>query len=329
MQSLEERVRELYDTFGQRKPMGHPEHDKRRPLFFLHRTFLGDQDLLFIFNTRRCRYQCDFCQVPAKSSKEYVPAEDIIAQFEYVITELKHSLSILTRVTLSNEGSVLDTETFPTEALLSIGRGIRELRLVRRIVLETRLEFVDPPVIELLREASPPSVVDVLAGFETLSPEIREGFLGKQESIDQFLAGLDMVRDCRCALTAYVLYKPSPYMTDAEAFSEAEASMDFLASECGKRQIPLTIRLNPMYAARGSPWAALARQNPAYAPPRLTDVMALAEKKANEGFATYIDLSSEGLDEAWGTYSAREDYSPALIKPIKLFNDGKIKTFNL
>src|SRR5882672_12203132 len=129
---LEEEIRSLYRTFGQRKAMGESAQDSRLPHFFLHRPFSGDQDLLIIFNTKRCRYQCHFCQLPAKSSKRFISGDDILAQFIYAIREMKHSLSILTRVTLSNEGSVLDAKTFPTETLLTIARCIRELRLVRR-----------------------------------------------------------------------------------------------------------------------------------------------------------------------------------------------------
>lgn len=111
-------------------------------------------------------------------------------------------------------------------------------------------------------------------------------------------------------------------MTDNEAFWEAESSVDFLSRECGKRKIPLTIRLNPMYAAVGTKWAERAQKTSKYQPPRLTDVMRLADKKAHEGMVIYIGLSNEGLNEKWGSYLSREDYSNALIKPIKLFNSG-------
>src|SRR5262249_55826707 len=141
--ALEEQVRQLYQDFGQRKPMGTSSPDPTRPHYFLHRTFLSEHDLLIIFNTKRCRYQCYFCQLPAKSSKSFIPGDDIIAQFAYVMDEMKHSLSVLDRLTFSNEGSILDPDTVPTSSLLAIATGIRELRLVRTLVLETRLEFVD------------------------------------------------------------------------------------------------------------------------------------------------------------------------------------------
>jgi len=326
--SLEAKVMRLYNEFGQRKPIGQPAEDTRHPHYFLHRTFLGEQDLLIIFNTKRCRYQCYFCDLPLKSTRAWVTTEDILAQFEYVLDELKHSLSVLDRLTLSNEGSVLDIDTFPEDAMLTIARCAKELRRIRTLVLETRLEFVDPIYIKQVKEADPRATINILTGFETRDPYIRDEILYKQESLDMFLGGLDKVGESGADLTAYVLYKPSPNMTDKDAFIEAEDSINYLVEQCRRRGIPLTVRLNPMYAARRSRWAKIARTTPEYKPPRLSDVLRLAVKKASEGVKIYVGLSTEGLEEPWGNYIVREDYSQELLKQAILFNSGKRSDFS-
>jgi hypothetical protein len=325
--TLAEKVRQLYDDFGQRKQMGLSAENVNRPHFFLHRQFAGDQDILVILNTKRCSYQCHFCQLPAKCSKTWIPTENIVAQFEYVINEMKHSLSILTRVTLSNEGSILDTDTLSTDALITIVQAVNELRLVKRLVIETRLEYVHSEILRQIKEAAPRAATDILTGFETLDQETRDEILFKREPIEVFLSGLDRVGEVGADLTSYVLFKPNPSMTDEEAFNEAEKSMDFLADQCEARHIPLFIRLNPMYAASGSKWAQLAHQTTGFRPPRLTDIMRLAEKVRRKGIGVYIGLSAEGLDEPNGNYMSREDYSPKFIKPIKLFNEGRLSSF--
>lgn len=325
--SVVERVRNLYTEFGQRKAMGVPPASEKRPHYFLVRTFLAENDLLIIFNTKRCAYQCYFCQLPTKSSKALIPQHSIVAQFEYVVEEVKHTLSILDRVTLSNEGSVLDVETFPTEALLSIVEGINELRRVRNLVLETRLEFVDASTLMEIRRRAPKANLVILTGFETHDPYIRDHLLFKRESLVEFEMGLNRVAESAAELTAYVLYKPSPYMSDEAAFEEADKSIAYLTDECARRNIQLSIRLNPMYAASGSKWARIAHASSTYQPPRLTDVMKLAEQKKASGVQIYIGLSTEGLDDG-STYMAREDYSPSLIKQVKLFNDGKVEHFS-
>lgn len=324
---LRTRVAQLYDTYGQRKDMGHGAVAEDRPHYFLHRSFLGEQDLLVIFNTKRCRYQCYFCQLPAKSSRTLIPADAIVAQFEYVVTELKHSLSVLDRLTFSNEGSILDATTFPTEALLSIAEAVGALRRVRQLVVETRLEFVDPDVLQQIRAAAPRVRTNILTGFETHDPILRERVLFKREPLELFEHGLDRVAESGSSLTAYVLFKPEQSMTDEAAVAEAAASIDYLDEACRSRGIPLDIRLNPMYAAAGSKWATIAHRSPDYRPPRLTDVMRVAARKRRLDLPIYIGLSTEGLDDG-SSYLAREDYQPGLIKQVKLFNDGKLPSFD-
>lgn len=326
--AIEDWIRKIYDQYGQRKEMGNSAPDVKLPHFFLHRTFLGDNDLLIIFNTKRCMYQCYFCTLPYKSSKIPIATEDIVAQFKYVLEEMKNSLSVLDRLTFSNEGSVLDADTFPTDALLTIAKGIKELRRVRTWVFETRLEFVDPEVIKQVCDIAPRVKVDVLTGFETRDPYLRDKVLGKKEPLAMFEEGLDNIAKSGVTLSSYVLYKPSQTMTDDEAFTEAEESIDYLIEQCKVRGIKLNcIRINPMYSAKGSRWAKIAKENTLYKPPRITDVMKLAEKKTREGLRVYIGLSTEGLDDPGSSYMFREDYQDALIKPIKLFNDGKIVSF--
>ena len=326
--SLKQQVGDLYEKYGQRKPMGESAPSPWMPHFFLHRTFLGDQDLLIIFNTKRCKYRCHFCQLPAKSSPTMIPGSEIVAQFGYVMKELKHSLSVMDRLTFSNEGSVLDPATFPTEALLEIAEAVNELRRVRTLVLETRLEFVDTAVLAQVREAAPRVSLNILTGFETHDPYIRDKVLFKREPLDVFERGLDRVAEAGVQeLTAYVLFKPRWDMSDEEAVAEAEASIDYLAAQAAARGLNLSVRLNPMYAADGSRWAKKAHVSPDYKPPRLTDVMRVAEKKRRQGVNIYIGMSTEGLDDG-SNYMAREDYSPSLIKPVVLFNSGKINAFS-
>jgi radical SAM enzyme (TIGR01210 family) len=284
---------------------------------------MGEQDLLIIFNTKRCRDSCHFCQLPIKCSPIWIPGDNIIAQFEYVIDELKHSLSTFDRVTISNEGSVLDPETFPTEALITIAECVRELRRVRTFVLESDLEFVIPTIIQQIKNTNHRAKINILTGFETLDSNIKENILGKHETLKEFESGLDRIAEARADLTTYVIFKPSQTMSDKEALSEASASIDYLIKQCEDRGINLTVRLNPMYAAKGSMWANVARNTPEYKPPRLTDIINLASQKSQEGVKIYIGPSTEGLEESWGTYRSREDFSPELIKQIILFNNSQ------
>ena len=321
-------VGQLYSKYGQRKPMGQSSPSPERPHFFLLRTFLEMNDLLVILNTLRCRYRCFFCELPAKSSPTWIADAAVLEQFWFVTDEVRHALSIVERVSLSNEGSVLDETTLGRAVLDEIVRAIGNMRQVRRIELETRMEFVEVARLRELAQLAPRAQLGILTGFETVTAHIRDRILSKREPLSVFLAGLDRVAAASAALTAYVLLKPDPTMSDQEAVDEARASISFLVEECASRGVPLTIRLNLMYVATGSRWGRQALALPTgYVPPRLTDAMRVAEEAVAAGTPVYIGLSDEGLGAPGLTYHSREDFKQSLIRLVKEFNDRNRTTF--
>lgn len=314
-----DRINVLYRHFGPPKPMGSAGESTRLPHFFLLRKFLGEQDLAILFNTKRCRYNCAFCALPLKSSLTEIPADEIRAQFLYVAEEVKHALGLIDRITIANEGSVFDQETFPFDVLLEIAASTRSLPSVRRLVFETRLEFLNiEPLKEMRRTCM--KEIEILTGFESADKQVRDVVLSKREPLDVFLRGLDIVGESKSALTAYVLFKPIPNMSDQEAIDEARSSIAFLREACALRQIPITIRLNPMYAAQGTRWRSIAESSPSYSPPRLSDVLEVAREARARGTPTYIGLTSEGLAEIPFTYRGREDFSSSLLREAILNN---------
>jgi radical SAM enzyme (TIGR01210 family) len=318
--SLREFAANIYMECGPAKSMTSIGQEPDRPHYFLVRQFLDVIDLLVIFNTKRCRYQCHFCDLPSKSTRNTVSDTQIEAQFRHVLSEVRHSVGLIGKVTLSNEGSVLDETTFGRAALTSIVCALPRLRYVRRVDLETRIEFVTERAMAELAEAAPSLRFGVLTGFETLDRRIRDVVLRKREPLDLFLAGLDNVQKAGADLTCYVLFKPDPAMTDEAAIIEANESIKFLVLECGQRGIDLTIRLNPMYRAENTRWAARARATPGYQPPRLSHVIELAEDYRRRGTPVYIGLSTEGLSSDDGAYPARSDFNRELLRRAKALN---------
>ncbi len=320
--SLTEEIRQLLSEAGPSKEMGVASPSADLPHFYLARRFLHDVDLLILFNTRRCRYNCHFCDLPAKSVGTDATAANLEQQFRHVINETKHALSVVSRFTISNEGSVFDEPTFDPAALLAITEAAAALPAVRSIAYETRLEFVTAERIDELRTVSRNKRIDIMTGFETLDEHLRDEVLFKREPLDGFMNGLDLMAKLGLSLTTYVLFKPHYAMTDEEAMIEARSSIEFLHRETSKRQIPLLVRLNPMYAATQTRWADEAILFPTYRPPRLTDVLSVAKEARANGVNVYLGLSAEGLAEDGRTYRAREDFDKGLLKEAILFNEG-------
>lgn len=326
--NINEVIRNIYKAHGPRKPMGIPAIDSKHPHFFLVRRFLEEADLAILFNTKRCRYQCKFCNLPAKSTKSFVTSEDITSQFIFVLECIKHSIVIIDRVSMANEGSVFDYETFPRDVLFKIAKSTSIVPSITKLVFESRLEFINSDdLIELKNSTN--KTIEILTGFETLDNHIRDNVLHKEETVDSFINGLEIIAKSQSSLTTYVLYKPSQDMNDEDAFNEAEKSIDFLIYQTRRLKIPLCIRLNPMYAAQGTQWENCANKIVEYKPPKLSDVLSLAIKKDKEGIPIYIGLTSEGLALEKNTYRAREDFTPTLLKRAIMWNRRKIKTSSI
>jgi radical SAM enzyme (TIGR01210 family) len=320
MRDLRSFVEKLFQHYGPSKPMAEPSTSDDQPNFFLTRKFLGEQDLLIIFRSRRCRYQCDFCDLPLKNPRALVSAESIVEQFAHVLSECRHALGLIDRITLSNDGSVLDDGTFPAVALGEIFAATSALKALRRVVVETRLEFVHADRLAELNALNPRVMIDVLTGFETHSEVIRDSVLRKREPLSTFLDGLDQVGAAGASLTAYVLYKPWWKMSNEQAWTEAEASVRFLQKQCQSRGIPLVVRLNPMYAAARSAWWTRAQIDGGYEPPALADVFRFAKWCRQAGVPSYVGLSSEGLAAPGSEVRVRSDTGRALVREVALFN---------
>lgn len=315
-------IKELLTESGSSKPIGIRSADPKKPHYFLLRRFKGENDLLIIFNGERCRYQCRFCNLPTKNTHKGNVATDLKAQFRFVLTEIRHALDIVTRVTLSNEGSVLDFDTFPRSDMLFVLEEIASWRSVKEVVFETRLEFATEEILLQLNRTVPHKRLIILTGFESSNVRIRDIVLAKRETLGDFCKGLDVLGKLHFSLTAYVLYKPDAIMTDEEADADALHSIDWLVEETQRRGIPLSIRLNLMYVAEGTPWARELNRS-TYRPPSLEHALAIARQTNRRGVECYIGLSSEGLSEANLTYRAREDFDRALLKQAVQFNLDK------
>lgn len=310
-----QKTKKLYKEFGQSKSM----EIENEPCYFLQRNFKGEQDMLIIFKTPPCNSHCKFCNL---SNREWNEGLDITKQFAFVVEQLKHSLSVLDRVTLSNNGSILDPATVPFTELEKIIQAITQVRNITTIVLETDLKYVNETLLKNLQQIAGKTKLNILTGFETLDERVMLQTLGKCRNQNEFENKLSIIADCKCDFTAHILYKPSQNMNDEEAYIEAKSSALYLIEECKNRNIRLTLRINPMFAAIGTVWAEKALQTPSYSPPKISDVYHLA-LELNKYVTTYIGLSTENKNEEWGSYRIHHDLTQNLLLDIIHFNGRK------
>jgi len=282
-------------------------------IYHLLRKYRQEVDLLLVLRTPRCWYNCSFCDLPVTSRSFEVTPDEIYEQIRSAIRLYADALDVIDRISVSNNGSVLDARTLPEQALTNILQMANGLPSVTRIILETRPEFVVEPLAMLLRNSAPRLIIDYLIGFETLDDSLRNRVLRKGQSRQAVLDCLDVISlDSKAAATFFILLKPSLDHTDAEAVKETQASILWLSEACEQRGVNMSIRINPMYIDARTQWGKQALKG-SYRPPRLTDALELAQWAEKCGVPAYIGLSDEGLAGPEQTFRAREDYSKALL----------------
>lgn len=296
---------------------GDKDHNPREPIFVWYQDTPEGKEINIALYTKPCSWgRCSFCTLPSQSSPVGVRTADILAQTQSAFDRFTpEQLAPVRRVFLSNNGSVLDKDTLP---LINLRAAIRMAHErcpnLQIICLETRFDSVGPTDIEPLhaflldchqsegRLAPLPVALQFSGGYETQDPYLRNAVLFKgyaEEKVQEFFALCsDAVKKTEypILLDEYVMLKPAAGMTDEEAVAEAVETILHL-DRLGKHfNIPVSIRLNPAFAAIGSELHKQFVTN-SYTPPTLRAVCQVIEQVRKQDCQTpiFVGLNNEGL----------------------------------
>jgi radical SAM enzyme (TIGR01210 family) len=207
----------------------------------------------------------------------------------------------IVRVIISNQGSVLDEETFSSVALMHLIAKLNTMLPNMAVLsLETRPEYVDMAELEFLarglREGQTPTTLELAVGYEAHDERIRNHMLRKGLNLAHFEAFLKKVAGIGAPMMVktYLMLKPVVGMTDEEAVQDVINAMRYLHEVSQTYKVPISIHLNPTYAARGTPLAAALLRGE-YKPPRLLDVARAVLAVQDLNMPIYIGLYDEGL----------------------------------
>lgn len=284
----------------------------------LVRNIAGQRDLVVVFNSKRCQYQCSFCTLPSTSSYSLIGHNELLAQLDeaFAIADGQE----LDQISLGNEGSILDSSTFPASALETVLRRCAEREGVHSIVLETRSEFITPTLIDDLRRWAHPCEVTLKIGLESVSNDVRERILRKRMSLADFEDVVRMLGRADVRLSSYVLLKASPWHDDEAGRDDAIATCGYLKDLCRSAGTALELRVNSMYRAAGSRWSQWAVES-GWTPPSIFDLGEVMWTVRAPDVFVYAGLSEEGLATADGHYEARDDYEPWARDHLERYNE--------
>lgn len=294
---------------GQKSYSFNETHDPGHPAEYWFQESNEGLILFVVFYTQACRWsRCLGCNLPARMSQHRVGFRSLMAQVDFVFSQpdVKARFSLLRKVIVSNNGSVLDEVTFSSTALIYLIAKLNlHLPSLAVLSLETRVEYVDAAELEFiaraLREGETPTQLELAIGFEAFDEHIRNEVFKKGLSLVQFESLCGLVARHGFHLKCYFMQKPVPGLSDDAAVADVHQAIDYLCGQARRHGCRINLHLNPTYAAFGT---ALERsfQEGGYSPPRLRDVARAALHADGKPLSVFLGLSDEGLACEGGSF---------------------------
>jgi radical SAM enzyme (TIGR01210 family) len=301
------------------------EHDQTLPAQMWFQESDEGLILFIVFYTQACRWsRCLGCNLPSKVSQNHVPYKSLMAQIDNVFADpgVCSRRPSIRKVIASNNGSVLDEDTFSSTALMYL---IAQLNInfpnLAVLSMESRPEYVDLAELEFisraLGEGETPTQLEIAIGFEAFDNRIRNEVFDKGLSLEVFEGLVRKMSPYGYHLKCYFMQKPVPDMSDAEAVADIKNAIDYLGRIANKYAILINMHLNPTYVAAGTAMETAFWEG-RYTPPFLEDVAEAVRHAREKSISTFIGLSDEDLAVKGGSFLSKGN--EALVEKLELFN---------
>ena len=300
-------------------------HDEKLPAQMWFQESDEGLILFIVFYSQACRWsRCLGCNLPSKMSSRHISYKALIDQIDYVFRdrEVTEQRENIRKVILSNNGSILDEETFSSTALMYLMAQLNlNLPNLALLSIETRAEYVDMAELEFLSraiaEGDTPTELEIAIGFEAFDDHIRNRIFSKGLSLETFEDFVGKMAGYGYCLKCYFMQKPVPGMTDAEAIADIQNAIDYLGQMADHYDIDINMHLNPTFVATGTMLEEAFRKGE-YAPPLLWDVASAAQHARGKPLSIFIGLFDEGLAVEGGSFLREGDEE--LVNELERFN---------
>lgn len=281
--------------------------------------------LFLVFYTQACRWsRCLGCNLPSKVSDTHVHFSHLMEQVDSVFADpaVQSRLQDIRKVIISNNGSVLDEDTFSSTALMYL---IARLNLyaprLSTLCMESRPEYVDLAELEFisraLAEAETPTTLEIAIGFEAFDDHVRNDIFDKGLTLTAFESLTRKLAEYDFSLKCYFMQKPVPGMSDDEGIKDIHGAIRYLHNISATQGAKINIHLNPTYVACGTPLETAFKKGE-YLPPRLEDVVCAALPAKDTNLSLFIGLSDEGLALPGGSFL--NSVNQWMVDPMEKFN---------
>ncbi|MCP4711992.1 MAG: hypothetical protein GY869_25505 [Planctomycetes bacterium] len=281
--------------------------------------------LFIVFYTQACRWsKCIGCNLPSQVSLHHVPYDRIMNQVSAIfrMVEVKEKYLDIEKVIISNNGSVLDEQTFSSTALIYlVAKMNKYLPNLAALCLETRCEFVDLHELEFLKraldEGHRTTDLELAIGLEAFDDHIRNVVFNKGLPLEVFEDFIKKVAEYKFRIKCYFMQKPTPDMSDQQAIEDVHRAIDYLSEISERFDVRVDMHLNPTYAAKGT---VLAKKFLAgeYTPPYLVDSIKAVAHAEGKPVKIFVGLFDEGLAVEGGSFVRKGD--ERFIEVLSTFN---------
>jgi len=262
-------------------------------------------------------------------SETHIDYRHLMAQIDYLFSMpwVIDQGANVRKVIVSNNGSVLDEETFSTTALIYLVAMINShLSHLQVLTLESRPEHVDWEELELISRAmheGSMNTLEIAIGFEIFDDRIRNAVFHKGLTKHRFERFIQTVgehsahKEHDFSVKCYFMLKPVADMTDEEAVADIHRAIQYLSRLQRKHQVAINMHLNPTFVARGTVLEEQFRAGE-YQPPTLLDTARAVLPAKDQPISVCFGLNDEGLAVPGGSFV--RDGDAKTLKQLDRFN---------
>ncbi|MCP4349471.1 MAG: hypothetical protein GY795_28655 [Desulfobacterales bacterium] len=197
-------------------------------------------------------YNCGYCSAILPNLNP--TRKELELQFENALGEALQSRVDFDVVEFLNDGSFFNDKEISPDFRKYLFKKINSLKYVKRILVETRPNFIKrEEIVSLLSELSSEKTIEIGIGLETSDDFIRTVCINKGYNLPEFEEAVKCLSEFsnRITVVVYALVKPA-FLHEKEAISDILNTSKYIESVKKKFNIDIILKLEPAVVAQGT-----------------------------------------------------------------------------
>lgn len=280
--------------------------------------------LMVVFRTGGCVYDdadtgCTMCEFRshALNPAEFDPSdreESLRAQFRRVET-LVRTRSSIGQVDLLTLGSFLHDREVPASVRVHMIEALAQVQSVRRVVVESRSQYVRVEVLQDLRSRlSKDQTLELGVGVETSNDLTRMSVLNKGMSESSIKKAIESCAKANVHFMAYLLIG-TPTLSEADAIADAVQSCRDVKRWCDAYGTACRVSFEPVFITE-----KLQKNFPNYQLISLWSVVETVAQVASTSQPIYVGLNDENLSHGKKPRAGCRVCDGPVVEAIQEFN---------